>query len=224
MNQPILKLYYFDIPGKGEAIRLALTYAGFQFEDIRISFDDFNALKADGTLKFGQVPALQVTMNGKTNTICQSASIMRFIGRIAIPDLLFPTDIIQASIVDSLLDEEIDLFMGLAVSRYRGRFGFEAIGDYNGPILQDIRKCLNDDIIPKHLQFFENLLSESTTGWLANTYYPSIADFQIVPRLQWLAEHGEGISSDILKPFTRVNNLIDKLMNDPCVQSYYEKK
>jgi glutathione S-transferase len=162
-------------------------------------------------------------MNGTTNTICQSASIMRFIGRIAVPDLLYPTDIIKASTVDSLLDEEIDLFMGLAVSRYRGRFGFEAIGDYNGPILQDIRKCLNDDIIPRHLDFFERILSESTTGWLADTHHPSIADFQLVPRLQWLKVHGEGISNDILVTYTRVNNLMDKLMNDPCIQSYYNK-
>jgi hypothetical protein len=39
------KLYYFDIPGKGEAIRLACAYAGYEIEDIRLNQDEFLVLK-----------------------------------------------------------------------------------------------------------------------------------------------------------------------------------
>jgi glutathione S-transferase len=51
-----LKLMYFDIAGKAEAIRLALTSAGLPFEDVRFqSRDEFIALKLSGYLRFGQV-------------------------------------------------------------------------------------------------------------------------------------------------------------------------
>lgn len=39
------KLYYFDIPGKGEAIRLACAFSGYVIEDIRLSRDEMLAMK-----------------------------------------------------------------------------------------------------------------------------------------------------------------------------------
>jgi hypothetical protein len=49
------KLYYFDIPGKAEAARLACQYGRFPVEDIRLDRDQFNAMKEAGTLPYGQV-------------------------------------------------------------------------------------------------------------------------------------------------------------------------
>eukprot|EP00961_Rhodomonas_salina_P114075 1534773-Rhodomonas_salina.2 len=58
-DQPKLKLYYFDIKGKGEPIRLLAAYSGLELEDYRFEGrDHFMKLKEDGTLPFGQVPPL----------------------------------------------------------------------------------------------------------------------------------------------------------------------
>lgn len=73
-------------------------------------------MKAEGKLAFGQFPCLEV--NGVY--LVQSASILRYVGRYA---GLYPTDdFIQAALIDSLLDEEIDLFTGVGVIRYRSKF------------------------------------------------------------------------------------------------------
>merc|ERR1711879_416290 len=57
-----LKLYYFGIAGKGEAIRLALAYVGHEFEDYKFeNREEFIKMKESGELLFGQVPALKVT-------------------------------------------------------------------------------------------------------------------------------------------------------------------
>ena len=48
-TQPSLKLYYFDITGKAECIRLLAAYAGLTLDDYRFSSrDEFLKLKADG--------------------------------------------------------------------------------------------------------------------------------------------------------------------------------
>lgn len=133
-----MKLYYFDIPGKvldlilfvilitflyeyhfilqGEAIRLACAYGKLPLEDVRITGEQFQQLKAEGKLSFGQVPALAV--NDSEVLISQSAAIMRFVGKLA---GLYPTnDDFQAALIDSLVDQESDMFTGLSVTRYRG--------------------------------------------------------------------------------------------------------
>lgn len=51
-----MTLYYFDIKGKGEPIRLAAKFASFPLKDERIDRDTFQAMKAKGELKFGQLP------------------------------------------------------------------------------------------------------------------------------------------------------------------------
>ena len=53
------------------------------------------------------------------------------------------------------------------------------------------------------------MLGNSTTGWLANTPGPTIADFVLVPRLEWLVSGVlDGISKDLLTGFPKVQALI----------------
>jgi len=53
-----LKLTYFNIPARAEAIRLALYLGGVPFEDIRVEFKDWPAKKL--TTPFGHMPLLEV--------------------------------------------------------------------------------------------------------------------------------------------------------------------
>ena len=81
MAMPKIKLIYFNIPGKAEPIRLALTYMGIEFEDFVFSDrSEFDELKASGKLMFGQVPALEVTLPGQEPLILnQTHAILRHV-------------------------------------------------------------------------------------------------------------------------------------------------
>ena len=109
---PKLKLYYFDIPGKAEAIRLLCTYSNLSFEDIRLTRAQFEELRAKNKLPFGQVPALEVDAKA---ILVQSAAIMRYLGKLS---GLYPSDPLLAAKVDAVMDEEADLLTGLSVSKY----------------------------------------------------------------------------------------------------------
>jgi glutathione S-transferase len=101
-----------------------------------------------------------------------------------------------------------------------GRIGFSCITEDQLP---SIRKEVNDIILPKHLKYFENFLSRSTTGWLASSAHPTIADFTVAPRLKSFTIPGtyEGISHQLLDPFPLSRQLIDKFYALPEIQSYY---
>lgn len=102
------------------------------------------------------------------------------------------------------------------------RFGFGCLDENT---VAAVRKSLNDEILPRHLGFFENILKKSKSGWLAGTNEPTIADFILVPRLQsLLAGTTDGISTSILLPYPRVTALISKLMKLPAIEEYYAKK
>lgn len=75
------KLYYFDLAGKGEAIRLACAHSGFPLQDVRITKDEMLAMKEIGKLPFGQVPILELPTG---ECLSQSAAIMRYIGERAV--------------------------------------------------------------------------------------------------------------------------------------------
>ena len=46
--------------------------------------------------------------------LVQTAAILRYVGRLAPPDLLYPADLERAAVVDGLLDQEADFFAGLS--------------------------------------------------------------------------------------------------------------
>jgi len=99
------------------------------------------------------------------------------------------------------------------------RFGF---GSLNEETVSVVRKSLNDEILPKHLGFFEDLLKNSTTGWLASTAEPTIADFVLVPRFEWL-ESGvnDGISTTVFESFPNIKKFIAKFLSEPKILNYY---
>lgn len=73
-NKPTLT--YFDLYGKGEAIRMALVHSKTAFEDSRVTGESWAAFKASEKCNNGQVPVLEVS--GKY--LNQSAAIIRFVG------------------------------------------------------------------------------------------------------------------------------------------------
>ena len=216
-----LKLFYFNIPGKGEPIRLALTYAGIPFEDVRLDGEKFRELKESGRLAFGQVPALELP-DGRQ--IVQSNAILRYIGRIAKEDLLYPKDPYAAAMVDSILDAENDMMTGVHVYRYKGRFGWGHVAE-DPSSLEKAKASLTEEVLPRHLAAFERLAELSKSGWIAGTAGPSIADFVLQPRLSWL---DEGVALDgpsgFLSKCPRLAEMCKSLLELPAIKAYYAKQ
>ena len=49
----MVKVYYFDVYGKAEPIRMLLSKAGVAFEDVRMTEEQLAGLKAEGILDYG---------------------------------------------------------------------------------------------------------------------------------------------------------------------------
>ena len=104
------KLYYANLYGRAEPIRILLNHAKIPFEDFRFEFSGWPAIRDN--FEFKQVPALEITdAEGKVTQYTQSISILRYL---AIRHGYYPTDDAeQAWEIDSVLDAVSDLFSGL---------------------------------------------------------------------------------------------------------------
>lgn len=104
------------------------------------------------------------------------------------------------------------------------RFGFGFLNE-NEEILMTVRRSLNDEILPRHLQCLENFAKASTTGWIASTEGPSIADFILAPRLRWLVSGTmAGISKDLLSGYPHLQAVVDRVYALPQVVEYYAQR
>ena len=70
-------LVYFNLGGRAEPIRLLLNHAKVEFEDVRLSFEEFAELKAKGKFPSGQVPIYCLPDGRELN---QSNAILRALG------------------------------------------------------------------------------------------------------------------------------------------------
>ena len=90
------KLTYFDFDGgRGEPVRIALHAAGIEFEDERLSFEEFGKRRQD--LRFSSLPVLEID----GNPVTQSNALSRYVGKMA---GLYPEDDLQALYCDEVLD------------------------------------------------------------------------------------------------------------------------
>jgi glutathione S-transferase len=95
------KLTYFDFSGgRAEPIRIAFHAAGVEFEDHRISFEEF--MKTRDTMRFRCAPVLDID----GTEVTQSNSMLRYVGKMA---GLYPQDELQALYCDEAMGAVEDL-------------------------------------------------------------------------------------------------------------------
>lgn len=100
MNKP--RLIYFDAPvSRGEECRLALHLAGIDFDDVRVSDDEWAALKSEAP--YGALPVLE--LSGQP-ALAQTNAILALIGR---RHWLHPSDDFEAAKHEGMMQHVEDL-------------------------------------------------------------------------------------------------------------------
>lgn len=161
------RLTYFDIDGgRGEPIRIALHAAGIDFEDNRIAFADFQALRKD--YRFTCLPVFEI--DGKAVT--QSNAIARYVGKMA---GLYPTDDLQALYCDEVLGAMEDL------SNQVGKTFF-----LQGEELRIAREKLVDGWLTIYVKGLDELLARGGGEYFADGRL-TVADLKVFVQTRRLA-------------------------------------
>ena len=180
-----MRLIYFDFPGRGEAIRDALRMGGVAFEDLRLSFPEFQARRAAGQLPWDTLPVLEFD-DGRQ--LGQSNALLRWAGAEA---GLTPVDPLDALRVDALLDNIEDYGTRLSVSI---RVSDEAVR-------AALRAELAERWLPEWFRLLERRLAEAGHGWLVGAAL-SIADLKAVHLIDKLINGSlAGLRTDALDDF-----------------------
>uniref|UniRef100_A0A158P8Y6 glutathione transferase n=1 Tax=Angiostrongylus cantonensis TaxID=6313 RepID=A0A158P8Y6_ANGCA len=144
------KLYYFGGRGLGEVIRQLFALAAVDFEDIRVTQEQWPALKPK--MPFGNLPVLEV--DGQQ--IPQSQAIARYVARKYGYAGKTPY---EEAIVDALADQYKDFYVEIK------NFYYPAMGLAKG----DVESAKKNILIPardRFLGYMTNFLKKSNTGYL----------------------------------------------------------
>lgn len=205
----MLRLVYFPTPGRAEAIRIALSLSGEEWEDVTVDGVEYSKMRDNGDLPWGMLPILQ-TPDG---TIAESSSILRFVGHLSgfIPEKAF-----QRAKTDEFIDameplsKALDSTFGISDLDERIRIRKEVFGPEGDGT--------------KNLVLLEKKISESKTGWAAGTDEISIADLKLFTGLFGLfSGNYDGMDASIISKYPDLIKYHDKVANEPRIKQYYEK-
>ena len=202
----MLRLIYFPVPGRAEACRVALAFSDLEWEDVEVTGVRFEIMKNDGELPWDMLPILQ-TPKG---TIAESSAILRFVGH----DVgLVPRDRFQSAKVDEFIDG-----MGPLATALNTTFG---ISDDEERIR--LRKELfSNGAGAKNLALLERKISQSKTGWAADTDDMSIADLKLFTELFALfSGNYDGIEASVICDYPQLLKYHEKVANEPRIRAHY---
>ncbi len=199
------KLTYFDFDGgRGEPIRIAFHAAGIEFEDERISFEEFAAMRDNA--RFRCVPVLEI--DGVAVT--QSNAMNRYVGRMA---GLYPEDNLQALYCDEAMEAVEDLLHQVVHT-----FGME------GDELKAAREQLVDGWITTFIKGFADLLARGGGEYFADKRL-TMADLKVATQIRSLRngtlDHVPADLVDRLAP-----SLVEhaaRIEAEPQVVAYYSR-
>ena len=78
MQAPVWKVHYFDGYGRAEALRMLLTHAKVEYENVNYGegAHSWADAKTSGKFEFGQLPAIE----GNGKVYAQSSATLRYLG------------------------------------------------------------------------------------------------------------------------------------------------
>jgi len=203
---PSYKLTYFDFDGgRGEPVRIAFHAADVDFEDHRISFEEFT--KTRSTMRFTCAPVLDI--DGVQ--VSQSNAMLRYVGKMA---GLYPQDSLQALYCDEAMDAVEDLLHQVV-----GTFGLE------GDELKQTRTKLVDGWMTTYIKGFADLLTRGGGKYFCADRL-TVADLKVFMQVRSLRK---GTLDHV--PTDLVDRLAPGLVEhekrigaDPVVTAYYRAR
>lgn len=202
-----IKLTYFDIHGgRGEVARLALFMGGIDFEDRRIPFGDWPAVKSE--TPYGGIPVLEVD----GDVVAQSNGINRFVGKLA---GLYPEDPWQAALCDEIMDAVEDVVVQVvATFSVKDRKELEAK-----------RKKLADGPIRFYAERLQKRLEAHGGRYFADDRL-TVADLKV---FLWVKHLRSGnldfVPTDLVdRAAPLLVEHFDRIREHPEVKAYYDKQ
>ncbi|XP_076448336.1 glutathione S-transferase 3-like [Babylonia areolata] len=203
-----IQLFYFhEIRGRGEFLRMLLTAAGIQFEDVRIKMETWGAIfsetletEAKQATPYGQLPYIIYKGKKYAQSIPMASYFAKrfgFYGR---------TD------EDALKQEEVmHLVEDLRVPHVRD--WVYAQGEKKAQMLQKLK----DIIFPRYLGYFEALLAENGNHGFFVGHSVTMADMYLYDILETLQGLG---GAEVLKDFPLLQKLCENVRSFPALKEY----
>merc|ERR1712062_165766 len=195
------KLNYFNLAGRGEVIRWVFELGGVKYIDNRFEFADWPKIKAEKS-PLGSAPWLEITENGQTWKLGQTATIARYAASKA--NLLGKSDKDRA-LGDAYGDEVSDLTNKLAA----------AFVESDPTRKAELEKKIGEEVWPAYLKKFEDRLTENGTGVLVGKDL-TWTDLYWVSVVGW----AQGKLDPLLEKFPKNKALIKKVTSEPKISNY----
>jgi len=197
------KLTYYDLKGRGEIIRLIFTVADVDFEDVRVSPEEWkNELKTNSP--FGQCPTLE--FDG--HVMCQSISIARFLANRF--GLAGKSDLEKARadiVVDCVMDVTVPIVNIIHAQTEERR--------------EELKKKFVEEELPVFFGNFEKILKQNNGG---DGYFVgdsvTWADLALMDVLDW----GSFINHTMdYSAYPKIQGLIGKLYGHSKIAEWRKK-
>jgi len=201
-TQPTIRLTYLHGRGLGELPRLCLSYAGLEFEDVRLDEPIPDEFKAK--LAYRQVPLLQY---GEFS-IVQSQAICRYIAR---KNGFYGDTPEESALIDQVTE-------GLADMRGKYSIMDSAKGDAKAPAKEE----MVSKTIPHFYKLFSELLEKSGTGFFVGNKI-TYADIYMY-YMNWNWHNRQDLFPGILLNFPLLKEHMDRIGADPKIAAWVAKR
>ncbi|CAJ0605672.1 unnamed protein product [Cylicocyclus nassatus] len=198
------KLTYFPVRGVAECVRQIFALAGQEFEDVRLSHEQFMPVKPD--MPFGQMPVLEI--DGQQ--LAQSKAICRFLARKFGYTGKTP---FEEALVDSLADQYADYRVEIKP------WWRAAIGESDGDV-EKLQKDVADPARDKFLGFVTKFLKENKSGFLVGDSVTWV-DLLIS---EFCATMVQSFIPEFLNGFPEVKAHMEKIQAIPNLKKWIETR
>lgn len=199
-DTPTYTLFYFNLKALAEPLRYLLAYGNLEYDDVRVTRDEWPALKP--TMPMGQMPVLEVD----GHRVHQSISMARFLARKV---GLAGSNDWENLVTDIAVDTVNDFRLKIAVVSY----------EPDDEVKEKKMITLTTEVIPFYLEKLE-AITKDNNGFLAlgkltwaDLYLAGILDY-----LNYLAK------IDLLANYPGLKALVDQVNNMDQIKAWLEKR
>lgn len=196
------KLYYFNGKGRAEVIRLILSAAGKEFQDIRFEFDKWPEHKPKTPQ--GMLPYIEFD----DVTLPQSNAINRYLAE---KYGMFGKNLWERTMIDVIYETGLDLREKMVEAMFEKDEGKKA----------ELFDKLGSEIVPKYLGLFDGFLDKKTNGsvfFVGNSV--TLADLLVFHLLDGLLQK----TPTLLDNHPKLKKNHEKVAEIPGIKKWLEKR